>query len=216
MFDVLGYEFGVAQYTGIVILFVVLFQAFVFPGSSRIKGVPGPKLYALTKWRLAYDEWKGNRTRTIHELHQKYGTVVRVGPNELSFNSLSALKTIYGAGSGFERTSFYRMFDAFGHPNLFSFASVKAHSERKKLLNHAYSKTSILKINAPDIEKKAWEFLKLLESQPETASETFYSSGAQKHSLVPSQTGKSWMMCSILLVEGSLGLRNTSHDTRNG
>jgi hypothetical protein len=175
MFEVLGYEFGVAQYAAIAILFIVVFQAFRFPGNPRIEGVPGPKLYALTKWRLAYDEWKGSRTRTVHELHQTHGPVVRVGPNELSFNSLSALKTIYGAGSGFERTSFYRMFDAFGHPNLFSFASVKAHSQRKKLLNHAYSKTSILKINAPAIEKKAWEFLELLESQPEIASETFYS-----------------------------------------
>jgi hypothetical protein len=175
MFEVLGYEFGVAQYTGIAILLFVLFQALGFPGTPRIEAVPGPKLYALTKWRLAYDAWKGIRTKTIHQLHQMYGPVVRIGPNELSFNSLSALKTIYGAGSGFERTSFYRMFDVYGHQNLFTFASVKAHSERKKLLNHAYSRTSILKISSPAIEEKAWEFLRLLETEPATASETFSS-----------------------------------------
>jgi hypothetical protein len=175
MFEVLGYELGVAQYTAVALFLIVLFQTFGFPGSRRIEAVPGPKLYALTKWRLAYDAWKGIRTKTIRQLHQTYGPVVRIGPNELSFNSLSALKTIYGAGSGFERTSFYRMFDVYGHQNLFTFASVKAHSERKKLLNHAYSKTSILKISAPAIEEKAWEFLRLLETEPVTASETFSS-----------------------------------------
>ena len=156
-------------------LVVILFFGWIISPLFKLSGIPGSKTYAVTQWRLAYDEWKGIRTRTIHQLHQKYGPVVRVGPNEISFNSLSALKTIYGAGSGFERTSFYRMFDAYGHQNLFTFGSTKAHGERKKLLNHAYSKSSILKMSAPAIEEKAWEYMRLLESDPETASETFSS-----------------------------------------
>jgi hypothetical protein len=174
MFEFLGYEFGPVEYAVIAAFFIVV-PTFVFLYILRNEGVPGPRVYILTKWRLAYDDWKGIRTKTIYQLHQKYGPVVRIGPNELSFNSLSALKTIYGAGSGFERTSFYRMFDVYGHQNLFTFASVKAHSERKKLLNHAYSRTSILKVSAAAIEEKAWEFMRLLETEPETASETFSS-----------------------------------------
>ena len=59
-------------------------------------------------------------------LHEKYGPVVRVGPNEVWFNSRDAFKAIYskpefntrirvseltmmaGAGSGFEKSDFYR------------------------------------------------------------------------------------------------------------
>lgn len=78
---------------------------------TRLKHVPGPLVYALTRYRLAYDAWKARSIHKIRALHQKHGAVVRVGPNQVSFNSLSALRTIYGAGSGFERTSFYRMFD---------------------------------------------------------------------------------------------------------
>ena len=141
----------------------------------RVKGLPGPKLYALTKWRLVYDDWMGSRTRRINQLHQQYGPVVRIGPEEISFNSLSSLKTIYGAGSGFERTSFYRMFDVYGEQNLFTFSSVKAHGERKKLLANAYSKSSILKYSAPAIEEKVWEYMQLIEKNPEIASETFSS-----------------------------------------
>lgn len=141
----------------------------------KISGIPGPSIYAITPWRLAYDDWKGTRTRTIHLLHQKYGPVVRIAPNETSFNSLSALKTIYGAGSGFERTSFYRMFDVYGRQNLFTYGSSKAHGERKKLLNHAYSKSSILKFSASAVEEKVWEYMTLLEADPKTASEIFSS-----------------------------------------
>jgi hypothetical protein len=96
--------------------------------------ISGPPLYALSRWRLAYEDWKGCRTRTIHGLHQRYGPAVRIGPNEVHFNSLSALKSIYGPGSSFGRTDFYRMFDVYGEQNLFTFHSSKLHGERKKLL----------------------------------------------------------------------------------
>ncbi|KAH8648326.1 putative benzoate 4-monooxygenase cytochrome P450 [Tricladium varicosporioides] len=141
----------------------------------RALRIPGPKFYALTGWGLAYEDWKGTRTRTIHQLHQRYGPVVRVGPNEISFNSLLALKAIYGAGSGFERTSFYRMFDVYGKQNLFTFASPKEHGSRKKLLNHAYSKSAILSTSASAIEEKVWEYMVMLEKEKERASEIFTS-----------------------------------------
>ncbi|KUJ08225.1 putative benzoate 4-monooxygenase cytochrome P450 [Mollisia scopiformis] len=166
---------GIPTLTKLFILAALLFAYFTVKNIFRVRGVPGPKLYALTKWRLAYDDWTGTRTRTIDQLHKRYGPAIRIGPNELSFNSLTALKTIYGAGSGFERTTFYRMFDVYGHQNLFTYAGVKEHAERKKLLNHAYSKSSILKASASAVEKKVWEYMKLLETAPEVASETFSS-----------------------------------------
>src|SRR3978361_1104922 len=99
---------------------IVIESLYINPKSK----IPGPKIYALTGWRLAYDDYRGTRTRTIHKLHQQYGPVVRIGPNEVHFNSLTALRKIYGAGSGFERTSFYRMFDVYGRQNLFTFHTV--------------------------------------------------------------------------------------------
>ncbi|KAI6714736.1 tfdA family oxidoreductase [Diplocarpon mali] len=125
--------------------------------------------------RLASDDWRAARTCTIHQLHQKYGPVVRLGLNEVSLNSPTALKSIHGAGSGFERTSFYRMFDGHGQQKLFTFAGVKEHGERKKPLNHAYSKTSIQKPAAAAVGEKGGEFLRFLEREPQAASETFSS-----------------------------------------
>jgi hypothetical protein len=88
------------------LLLVLLHRLIVTPlYLNPLSHIPGPKLYALTKWRLARDDW-GRRTTTIKALHNQYGSVVRNGPKEIHFSSITALRTIYGAGSGFERNSF--------------------------------------------------------------------------------------------------------------
>ncbi|ESU13935.1 hypothetical protein FGSG_13176 [Fusarium graminearum PH-1] len=157
-----------------VVAVALLVKYLLDPFLSPLRQVPGPKLFAATRWRLAYEDWKGTRTRTINALHKKYGPVVRIGPNEISFNSLSALRTIYGPGSRFGRTSFYRMFDVYGEQNLFTFHSPKDHGDRKKLLSHAYSKTAVLKpATARMIERQAWRYLNLIDSEPEGVSEIF-------------------------------------------
>ncbi|KAH8883448.1 cytochrome P450 [Thozetella sp. PMI_491] len=165
------------------ILFLVLaysFYRYVYWPlvASPIRRIPGPRAYAMTKWRLALDDYRGTRTRAIHALHQEYGTAVRVSPDEVSFSSLSALRAIYGAGSGFERTNFYRMFDVYGRQNLFTFAEVHKHAERKKILAHAYSKSVVLSpaaIARPLIERNVKDFLDLLEREKNVAQEIFHS-----------------------------------------
>ncbi|KAH8691502.1 cytochrome P450 71B28 [Talaromyces proteolyticus] len=141
---------------------------------SPLGRIPGPKSFLLTKWRLAYEDWKGTSTRTIHQLHQRYGPAVRIGPNEVSFNSLTALRTIYGPGSSFGRTGFYRMFDVYGRQNLFTFHSATEHGRRKKLLSHAYSKSVILKEPVTSmVEEKAGKYMSLIESEKDHISDIF-------------------------------------------
>lgn len=142
--------------------------------SGPLRQVPGPKLFAATKWRLALEDWKGTRTRAIHRLHQQYGPAVRIGPNEVSFNSLSGLKTIYGPGSQFGRTAFYRMFDVYGKPNLFTFHSPTLHGQRKKLVSNAYSKSTMLKEPATTlVEGKVRKYMNLIEKENGGVSDIF-------------------------------------------
>jgi Cytochrome P450 len=133
--------------------------------TDPLRKVPGPILYRLTKWRLAFDDFCGRRTYVIHTLHKKYSTAVRIGPSEISFALLSALRQIYGAGSGFERTDFYRMFDVYGRQNLFTFGSVQEHGQRKKLLHHVYSKGVILNSSGQAIQARAQQFLRLVQTK---------------------------------------------------
>lgn len=152
----------IAAVLAILVAFVVhhICQSLFF---NPLAQVPGPKSFALTKWRLAFEDYKGTRTRKLHALHEEYGPAVRVGPNEVAFNSLSAMRVIYGAGSGFERTKFYHIFATYGRQNMFSFSSVKQHGERKKLVAHSYAKSSMLRgETASMIEAKVNKFMKLL------------------------------------------------------
>lgn len=135
--------------------------------ADPLRPVPGPLLYRLSKWRLALDDFRAIRTRTIHTLHNKHGPAVRIGPTEVSFASLSALRKIYGAGSGFERTDFYRLFDVYGRQNLFTFASAEDHGRRKRMLHHAYSKSVILSSAVESIQARAREFLDLVKKNDE-------------------------------------------------
>ena len=59
-------------------------------------------------------EFAGNRRIYVHKLHKKYGPVIRLGPNEVSFTSLEAMKEIYtSGGSGYDKTEFYTLFMQF-------------------------------------------------------------------------------------------------------
>lgn len=153
----------------IVILAVTLFRS-----RSKIDKIPGPWLYAATRYRLAYDGWKTKSVHAVHKLHAQYGPVVRIGPNDVAFNSLTALKTIYGAGSGFERSPFYRMFDVYGRPNLFSVGSGKEHRDRKRLISNIYTNQVILgPIFSELVQQKVGKLLNLIDQECAKPIETF-------------------------------------------
>lgn len=62
---------------------------------------PGPFLASLTDWWRFVDVWKRRPEVTHIKLHEKYGDVVRLGPNTLSFANPAAPKAIYGLNKGF-------------------------------------------------------------------------------------------------------------------
>ncbi|GAB0136753.1 hypothetical protein EsDP_00005044 [Epichloe bromicola] len=91
--------------------------------------VPGPKLAAMSDFWYAENIVQGRMAKLGLELHKKYGDVVRVGPNEVWFNTPEAFDQIYctqtgarafvdekeadmgrdfpGTGKGFEKSDFY-------------------------------------------------------------------------------------------------------------
>jgi hypothetical protein len=94
----------------------VLYRLFFAPLSR----LPGPRLTALTKLWIMYHEFKGGRTALIDELHQRYGPIVRISPDEVSFNNHEALKEIYGIKSDFSKSDFYDMFIYYNERNTFT------------------------------------------------------------------------------------------------
>lgn len=76
--------------------------------------IPGPWYTNVTSFILKYHEFTKHRRLWIHQLHQKYGPVVRLAPNEISFSNLEGMKEIYqSGGSGYNKTEFYNLFQQY-------------------------------------------------------------------------------------------------------
>ncbi|KAJ5176983.1 amidohydrolase family protein [Penicillium canariense] len=58
---------------------------------------PGPKLWAISRIPWAYHVIKGDVWHSMDDFHNRYGSVIRIAPDELSFISPAAWKDIYGA-----------------------------------------------------------------------------------------------------------------------
>ena len=68
----------------LVLFITCIHQFIVYPFfTSPLANVPGPKLNAITGWYMIYIDFTKQRTWYIHNLHQKYGPIVRIGPNEV-------------------------------------------------------------------------------------------------------------------------------------
>ncbi|KAF7188095.1 Cytochrome P450 monooxygenase [Pseudocercospora fuligena] len=88
---------------GVVFVTIAIHRLFWDP----LRRVPGPRLAAISNVWHAYHVRNGRMMSFGRTLHEKYGPVVRVGPNEVWLNSKDAFSRIYSATQGFEKSSFY-------------------------------------------------------------------------------------------------------------
>ncbi|KAK3687124.1 hypothetical protein LTR37_019117 [Vermiconidia calcicola] len=72
-------------------------------------------------------------------LHEKHGPLVRTGPSEVSVSELSAIKTIYGAGTKFRKSDWYSVWQGHRRFDLFAERNEKLHAEQRRLVSRAYS-----------------------------------------------------------------------------
>ncbi|OAL33727.1 hypothetical protein AYO20_07065 [Fonsecaea nubica] len=74
---------------------ITVYRLFLHP----LKEYPGPVLAKITKWYGFYLTSFGKTYIDYVELHEKYGDIVRIGPNELSFANPESLKYVHGAAA---------------------------------------------------------------------------------------------------------------------
>ncbi|KAF2171691.1 hypothetical protein M409DRAFT_63306 [Zasmidium cellare ATCC 36951] len=73
----------------------IIYNLFLHP----LAGIPGPLLARITPLWI-FCQCKNNRRPNLDlQLHQQYGSVVRISPNEVIFSNPAYFKTVYGAGS---------------------------------------------------------------------------------------------------------------------
>ena len=75
-----------------LLITIVCYKLWLHPLSN----VPGPKLAAASNIWLARHVQNGTVFQLGKALHKRYGPAVRVGPNEVWFDSKPAFRAIYG------------------------------------------------------------------------------------------------------------------------
>lgn len=120
------------------VLSITIYRIFFHPLSKY----PGPVLAKLTNAYQLYHAYKGDRHLEFWRLHQKYGPIVRFGPNAVSFNSNTALKDIYGFKTNVRKAEFY---DAFAHPvaNTHNTRDKTLHARKRRVLSQAFSDSAM-------------------------------------------------------------------------
>lgn len=91
---------------GILTLFLaihIIYNTFFHP----ISKVPGPIVARYTSLWLTRHYFAGTWLEDVVQLHEKYGPVVRIAPNEVSFVDEGALRELYGHGKLSQKTRWY-------------------------------------------------------------------------------------------------------------
>ncbi|KAF1960044.1 cytochrome P450 [Byssothecium circinans] len=105
---------------------------------------PGPPLARITDIYLTYYAYRGSRHLCYARAHEQYGSYVRIGPNTLSINTATALKTIYTFRANVRKADFYTAFPANKKTvNVHSSIDKLQHARKRRVMSHAFSDQAI-------------------------------------------------------------------------
>ncbi|KAH9219145.1 cytochrome P450 [Leptodontidium sp. 2 PMI_412] len=113
----------------------IIYQRFWHP----LAQFPGPFLASWTDLWQTYQFLTLQQPYHLTELHEKYGSIVRYGPDKLSITDEACISLIYQkSASAMPKTEFY---DAYGstHPTVFGMRDTEAHSMRRRHMSHSFS-----------------------------------------------------------------------------
>ncbi|CAO2658511.1 Nn.00g062340.m01.CDS01 [Neocucurbitaria sp. VM-36] len=114
-----------------------------------LRSYPGPLLWRAYRLPYAYALLTDHWPFIVSNLHKRYGHIVRVAPNELSYTDPSARRTILGhhnptteGFSEFDKDRSGFMPPANGVSNLLS-AHAADHARMRRLLSHSFSEKGL-------------------------------------------------------------------------
>lgn len=124
------------------LLGVIIYNLFFHP----LARFPGPVLFAATP--IPYVKWQvtGRLPFLYKQLHDAYGDVVRIHPNELSFNNPAAWKDIYALRPGrpiIPKDAEYTSPSSEGVYNVVTATNVADHTRYRRALNLAFSERAL-------------------------------------------------------------------------
>ncbi|RGP78900.1 cytochrome p450 [Fusarium longipes] len=108
-----------------------------------LREFPGPKLWAISNIPYSRMFLSGKCHFKIRQLHQKYGPIVRIGPNDLSVNHPDAMKDLRGHRKTGRENPKDRVVTDFNNDNIIG-AGRQGHQRYRRAVAHGFSNQSMI------------------------------------------------------------------------
>ncbi|KAI1419717.1 cytochrome P450 [Xylaria sp. FL1777] len=137
----------ISTYWAILLPFFVIGRMVYRRYASPLRSIPGPFLASCTRlWKIRSTISENTQWEHV-DLHRKYGPVVRIGPNEVSFSSPQVARNLLSAGKRFYKTDFYSVFPPPENPDIFTEIREEVHAMKKKVANVPYSMAAMRQLS---------------------------------------------------------------------
>ncbi|KAJ1652993.1 hypothetical protein IWQ61_006797 [Dispira simplex] len=105
---------------------------------SPLATIPGPFLCKIITTRYRPFFLRGTLYRRTVVWHQKYGPIVRIGPNIVSIIDKTAIRQVHGSYEFIKAPSWYHAFEQFT-PGMFTASNEQVHRQRRRILQPAFT-----------------------------------------------------------------------------
>ncbi|PVH72394.1 cytochrome P450 [Cadophora sp. DSE1049] len=126
---------------------------------------PGPRLAPLSNGFWYYTILSGRGPWKNHGWHQRWGPIVRIAPNHLSFGSHAAQKAIYGFGTrtvpSMIKDPIFFTPEVDHSMNIINETDREEHSRMRRMLSFAFSNSNLLE-NEDVLVRRTDEFVKTI------------------------------------------------------
>ncbi|KAL3426423.1 cytochrome P450 [Phlyctema vagabunda] len=111
-----------------------------FQSWYRLRHFKGPPIASLTRFWLARHVWGGRMHLDFHDVNQKYGSLARVGPNDLVTSDPAVMRRMLAVRSPYRRSEWYIgvRFDPV-QDNIASIRDEERHTELRAIMAPGYA-----------------------------------------------------------------------------
>jgi hypothetical protein len=146
------------------ILIIAIYRLYFHP----LRRIPGPKIAALTWWYEFYFDviQPGQYVFKIQKLHEKYGPIVRITPDELHISDPGFLDTIYASTSSRRHKYSYQLSTLRVPGSGGGTPHHDVHKKRRDSLSPFFSKRNVMALE-PVITEKVEQLCQVISDHAE-------------------------------------------------
>ena len=131
----------------VLVIYTLLWMVYTVTLHPLAK-VPGPFWASVTRVWYMYQVYMGDMDKIQRAMHEKYGPVVRLAPNEVTSANAADIPRIYRLSDPLLKTDFYPIWGApqiSKQPDQFTCIDENEHTRYRKIVAPVYSLANILK-----------------------------------------------------------------------